>query len=325
MDPRFSPFILPAPTVGGIATVLWHTPDFHYFNNLYSLHSTKELPHNREGFRAKAVWKFVPTGRASIEYGHLDQTKSSLQDVRFSPGALGTGIPNTPVLGYSPGFIEPVFGGYHPGTFAASGGNALAIPLEDNRGVVENIYFSAGHKWLFDEENSNRGVLLSGGVKFVDFERNSNMQAILAGTAPGIGTQAENQNLVDLSFIGWHMGVDYDLTEDFLVRVGYTSVDIFGHLDPLGVTNSFAEATGQTRFNNVDISETWPDLGFEWEVAEDVTWSTEARLYKMTDNISSTVFVNPRLPNLNIDNGPQAGHPFDWEGIQLFSTVSVKF
>lgn len=326
VDPRFSPYIIPIPQVGGISTPLWHTPDFHYFNNLYSLHSTKDLPHNREGFRAKVLWKIKPTARIQVEYGNLDQKQTSLQDVRFSPGALGVGIPNTPVLGYSPGWIEPVFGGYHPATFAASGGNAFAIPLEDNTGSVENLYISGGHKWLFDEANSNQGVTLSGGMKWVDFFRQSQMQAIGAANGfPGAGTQAENQNYVDLAFIGWHVGVDYDLTEDFTLRAGFTSVDIFGHLDPLGVNNDFAEASGQTRYNNVDITQTWPDIGFDWEIDEDVTWTLEGRYYEFTDNVPSQVFNTPKVPAFNFNNGPQLAHPFSWDGVQITSSLSVRF
>ncbi|MGE0490418.1 MAG: hypothetical protein AB7S38_14510 [Vulcanimicrobiota bacterium] len=326
VDPRYSPFLIQIPTIGGISTPLWHTPDFHYFNNLYSLHNTKALPHNREGFRAKATWKFRPTGRASIEYGNLTQKVSSLQDVRFSTNSIAPGTPNTPVLGFSPGWMEPLFGGYHPATFAASGGNAFAVPLEDNKGKVENLYFSAGHKWLFDEANNNRGFTLKGGFKWLDFERASNMQAIGRNLGfPGAGTQAENQNFVDLSFVGWHVEADYDFSEDFTGRIGFTNVDIYGHLDPLGVDNLFAEASGQTRFNNVDITETWPEIGFDWEIHDDVIWSADARYYSFKDHVPAYVFSNPTLPSLNINNGAQAVHPFSWEGIQITSSVSVKF
>ena len=322
VDARFSPFIVPMPIVGGITTALYHTPDFNYFNNAYPIHSTKELPHNREGIRAKVTWKFRPTGRVTVEYGNLNQKQTSMQDVRFSAGSIAPGTPNTNVLGYSPGFIEPVFGAFNQFTFAPAGGNALAVPLENPTGNVENLYVSAGHKWLLDEENSNRGVLLSGGVKTVKFTRNSNMQAILPG---GRGTQAESQNLVDLAFQGWHIGVDYDVTEDFTAKVGYTQVDIWGHLDPLGVTNGFAEATGFTRFNNVDITQKYPDVGFEWRIDDDVTWNVEGRFFTFVDNVPTRVFVNPTVPNLNINSAANFAHPFSWSGIQLNTSFGVKF
>ena len=338
VDPRFSPFIIQTPNIAGLAQTLWHTPDFNYFNNLTPLHDTKELPHNRQGFRIKSTWKFQPTGRITVEYGNLQQTQTSLQDIRYSPSSIAAGIPNTPVLGYSPGFIEPVFGAFSPFTFASNGSNALAIPLENPRGKVENLYLSAGHKWLLDEENSNRGVLLSGGFKYVDFYRNSNMSAILptAFTVPGTsqvirpGVRAENQNLVDLAFIGWHVGVDYDVTEDFTAKVGFTAVDIFGHLDPLGVNNAYAESVNFTRFNNVDITQTWPELGFNWNINDDISWNMEARYYTFKDNVPNRVFNNPQVPSLNVNSGltssaAYSSHPFNWRGLQVSTQFQVKF
>lgn len=326
VDPTFSPFIIQVPVVSGVSTPLWHTPDFHYFQNLYSLHDTKALPHNREGFRVKGTWKFLPTGRVTVEYGNLDQKVSSLQQVRFSTGSLGGATPNTPVLGNAPGFIEPLFPGYHEATFASSGGNAFAVPLEDNKGKVENLYVSGGYKWLLDEANNNRGVTLSGGFKSLGFTRGTNMQAIGAANGfAGAGTQAANQNLVDLGFFGWHVQADYDVTEAFKVHGGFTSVDIKGHYDPFNVYGAYAESTGVFNYNNLDITETWPELGFDWDIAEDLTWSGAGRLFSFTDNIPAYVFTNPQVPALNINNGPQAAHPFSWEGIQITSQLSLKF
>lgn len=326
VDPRFSPFIIQVPIVAGVSTPLWHTPDFHYFQNLYSLHDTKALPHNREGFRLKGTWKFLPTGRVTVEYGNLDQKTSSLQDVRFSPGSLGVAAPNTPVLGFSPGWMEPLFPGYHEATFAASGGNAFAVPLEDNKGNIENLYMSGGYKWLLDEANNNRGVTLSGGFKSLGFTRDTNMAAIgAAGGFAGAGMQAANQNLVDLGFLGWHAQVDYDVTETFKVTGGYTSIDIKGHYDPFNVYGAYAESVGAFNYDNIDITQTWPELGFSWEVDDDLTWSAMGRLFSFDDNIPAYVFTNPRVPALNIDNGPQTAHPFSWEGIQITSQLTLKF
>ena len=326
VDPRFSPFIIETPTVAGISTPQWKTPGFFYFQNMYSLHNVNELPHNREGFRLKGTWKFLPTGRINVEYGNLDQKTSSLQDVRFSPSSIGAGIPNTPVLGFSPGWIEPLFNGYNSATFASANGNAFAVPLEDNKGNVESITISGGYKWLLNEAENNRGVTLKGGLRTLNFDRNSNMMAIGAANGfAGAGTQAENQNLVDLSFTGWNVQVDYDVTEDFLVFGGFTNVDIKGHFDPFNVNGQYAEAVGFTRFNNLDINQTWPELGFEWEIAEDLVWGANGKFFQFKDNVPAYVFNNPTVPALNINNGPQVAHPFSWEGIQITSSFSLKF
>jgi hypothetical protein len=326
VDPRFSPFIIQTPTVGGVSTPHWKTPGFLYFQNMYSLHDSYELPHNRTGFRLDATWKFLPTGRITVEYGNFDQTTSSLQDVRFGTNALGGGAPNTPVLGFSPGWIEPLFNGYSQYTFAASGGNALAIPLEDNKGEVENLLISGGYKWLLEEAENNRGVTVKGGFRNNNFDRASNMQAIgRARGIPGLGTQAQNQNYVDLNFRGWNLQADYDVTEDFMVYGGFTQVDIKGHFDPFNVNGQYAESVGTTSFNNIDITQTWPELGFEWEIEEDLTWSANGKYFTFKDNVPAYVFNVPQVPSINVNNGPQVAHPFSWEGIQLTSQFSLKF
>ena len=322
VDSTFSPFIITVPTISGVSTPLWHTPDFHYFQNLYSLHDTKALPHNREGFRLKGTWKFAPTGRVIVEYGNFNQKKSSLQGVRFSQNSIAPGTPNTTVLGNLPGHLEPLFPGYHPATFAAANGNALAIPLEDNKGEVQNLYISGGYKWLLDEANNNRGITVKGGVKGLAFDRKTNMQNRGLGQ---IGTQAANQNLVDLGFVGWHLEVDYDVTETFVAKAGFTNVDIKGHFDPFNTGGQYAATTGVFNHNNLDITQTWPELGFEWELEDNLTWSANGRYYTFKDNVPAHVFTNPTVPALNINNGPTATHPFSWEGIQIQSQFSLKF
>ncbi len=326
VDPRFSPFIIQIPVVSGVSTPIWHTPDFNYFQNLYSLHDTKALPHNREGFRLKGTWKFLPTGRITVEYGNLDQKVSSMQDVRFSANSLGLASPNTDVLGFAPGWIEPLFPGYHEATFASAGGNRFAVPLEDNKGNMENLYVSGGYKWLLDEANNNRGVTLSGGFKSLGFFRNTNMASIGAANGfAGAGMQAANQNLVDLGFLGWHAQVDYDLSENFKVHGGFTKIDIKGHYDPFNVYGAYGESVGAFNYDTIDITQTWPELGFAWEIDKDLTWSGVGRLFSFKDNIPAHVFATPQVPALNINNGPQVAHPFSWEGIQITSQLTLKF
>lgn len=98
VDPTYDPFVMQYPTVGGITQPNWRIPDLNHFWNTYALHDTATYPQNREGFRAKLNWKFNEHGTLAFHYGNLTQVKSSLQDVRYSPNVLGTGIPNTPVL-----------------------------------------------------------------------------------------------------------------------------------------------------------------------------------------------------------------------------------
>jgi hypothetical protein len=319
---RFSPFVIAIPEIGGITSPLWRTPDFNYNQNEFSLHDTTEFPNNRQGVRAKMTWKFLPTGRFIVEYGRLNQTQTSLQDVRFSAGALGGTTPNTPVLGFSPGFVDPVFTGFSPYTFASANGNGLAVPLENPRGYEENIYVSAGHKWLFDEATSNRGLTLSAGFKGVKFERDSNLSSLVAG---GKGIQGEDVNYVNLAFQGFHFGLDYDITDNFTAKLGFTQIDIFGHLDPLGGSASYAESLGFAKFTNVDMTELFPQIGFEYRLSDDVTWGSDFRYYFDTDHVPSGQYVNSGLEALNFYSGPQSAHPFNWQGIQWNTSFKVKF
>ena len=323
VEPRFDPFILQFPTVDGISTVLWRTPDFTYFNNLYSLHDTEIYTQNRKGWRGEVTWKFGPTGRVTANIGLLDQEQTSLQDVRYSVNSLAPGTPNTPVLGYSPGFMDPVFHGFSTPTFAAAGGNAFATPLEDPRGHVTNWGLSAGYKWLLEEGENNRGILVSGGARSSHFVRDSNLQALLAG--PG-GTRGESQNNVDFFVDGWRASVEYDVTEKFRVHGGYTAVDIYGHFDPLGNLANYAEATGATTFDTMNMEQRYPDLGFDWDVADNTTWGLEGKYYQTRDRISTNVFPSPGIPSLNINYGPQgSAHPFNWEGWQVNTYFNLKF
>ncbi|MEW6282300.1 MAG: hypothetical protein AB1758_27080 [Candidatus Eremiobacterota bacterium] len=323
IDPTYDPFVLQLPQVAGISTPLWRSPDFNYYNNLYSLHDTQAYPHNREGIRAAVTWKFSPTGRVTVDYGNLNQKRTSMQDVRFSTGSIAPGTPNTPVLGYSPGFMDPVFGGYNAATFAPAGTNLLAVPLEDNRGKMEHWSVVAGYKYMLEPEENNRGILFSGGFRNLNWFRVSNMSTILGGAA---GFAAENQNFVDVSFRGYRLAVDYDVTEDFTVGAGYTHVNIFGHLDPLGVYNGFAVASGLTRFTIIDITEQMPDLRFNWNIEENMSWGMDLRYIAMTDSVPATVFPTPGIPNINLTFGPQTGaHPFNWNGIQINSNFNFKF
>lgn len=321
VDPTYDPFILQFPTIGGISTPMWRIPDLNQFWNLYSLHDTATLPHNRQGLRASLNWKFNPNGKLAFSYGNLQQVRSSMQDVRFSTNSLAPGTPNSNVLGYSPGFMDPVFLGYAPQTFAAAGGNALALPLEDHKGTMEHYMISASHKWKFDDAQPE-GVTLSGLFLNYNYRRNSNLASLLPGPS---GIRGESQNRVDFTIQGWNVGLGYDLTKDFALRAGFTQLNVFGHIDPLGVYSDYAASTGNTRFKTWDITQNIPEVGFDWALSEKSSWGLTAKFYSETDHIPSSVTASPTLPSLNVALSPQNAHPFSYSGIQLMSTYSLRF
>ncbi|MBT9584380.1 TonB-dependent receptor [bacterium] len=321
VDPTYDPFILQIPTIGGISTPLWRIPDLNQFWNLYSLHDTAAMPHNRQGLRGTISWKFNPNGKLSFNYGNLTQVRSSMQDVRFSANSLAPGTPNTNVLGYSPGFMDPVFLGFAPQTFAASGTNALALPLEDPKGTMEHFLVSGSHKWKFDDK-AEQGVTLSGLFLNYNYRRNSNLASLLPGP---LGIRGESQNRVDFTIQGWNLGVGYDVTEDFAVRAAYTQLNVFGHIDPLGVYSNFAQASNSSSFNTWDITQSIPEIGFDWKLSEKSSWGLTAKLYNETDHIPANVLASPTLPSLNVAMAPQNAHPFSYSGIQVMSTYSLRF
>jgi hypothetical protein len=321
VDPTYDPFVLQIPTVGGIYGPMWRIPDLNQFWNMYSLHDTASLPHNREGIRADLTWRFNPQGKIGFNYSNLSQVRTSLQDVRYSPGSLGAATPNTPVLGFSPGFTDPVFLGFSSNTFAAAGGNGFATPLENPKGNMESILFSGSHKWIVDDKE-DRGITLSGLFLNYNYNRSSNLAALVPGP---LGVRGQSENYVDFTIRGANISLGYDVTKDFYARAGYTQLDVFGHIDPLGVYSNYAQSTGTTGFNTWDITQRIPELGFDWKLSDKTTWSLTGKYYTETDHVPSFVTASPSLPSLNVALSPQNAHPFSYEGIQVMSTFSLKF
>ncbi len=321
VDPTYSPFLMQFPTVGGITQPMWRIPNLDNFWNTYSLHDTSTYPHNREGFRAKLGWKFNERGSLNFNYANLSQTQTSMQDIRYSAGSLGLATPNSDVLGFSPGFIDPVFLGFAPQTFSAAGGNAYANPLENPKGKMVSYLFTGSHKWITDQEE-DRGFTLSGLYVNNNWHRDSRLASIIGGP---VGLRGESQNYVDFSITGFNIGLGYDVTKDFKVNAGYTQLDVYGHIDPFGVYSNMAAVSGNTRFNTWDITQKIPELGFNWQLSEKTYWDMNFKYYGMTDHLSPNLLASPSVPALNVNAGDQVAHPYSWEGIQVMSTYSLKF
>lgn len=177
------------------------------------------------------------------------------------------------------------------------------------------------HKWITDKEE-DRGVTLSGLYLNYNWKRNSNLAALLPGAN---GLRGENQNYVDFTISGFNLGVGYDVTPTFNVKAAYTQLDVFGHIDPFGVYNDYAAATGNTKTNTWDVTQKIPELGFTWQTSEKTSWDMNFKYYDMTDNMSSAVTPSPSIPTLNVAAGPHTGHPFSWSGVQVMSNFSLKF
>lgn len=328
VDPTYDPFVLQIPRIGGILRNGMRMGEnfFNYRGDLYSLHDTEIFPHNREGFRGKLNWQYHQYGSVTLKGGFLDQKEASLQDVRFSAGAIANGIPNTPVLGFSPGFVEPVFGGFSPFTFGASGTNQFAVPLEAPTGSSDFFSLGAQHRFVLEEDERGRikrGVTLSGRYYSTNYKRVSNLRALVPGPN---GIAGENVNNVDLTHSGWEIQVDYDLTPDFTVLGGYGSYIFAGHYDPFGVYSPYAVSVNNTNFDTFDIEQTQPFVGFNYDITEQMSWDLTATLVDNKDRVSGNVFATPTIPSTNSVFTPQRStHPFNWDGIMVNSSFQMKF
>lgn len=300
-DPTYDPFILTFPGTAAqqrIFRVYHRLPDFDDFWHMYSLHNTDEFPQNRRGLWAKASWQYDPDGKVQVRYRHLDQVRTSLQDVRVPAGSLGYLTPQNNVLGHSPGFFDVVFREFSPLSFDAS-----LNPLENPRGSVNAITAQIDHKFT-DTPWMVEGL----------YDRNSFQRPSALGPAFG-----GSQNHVDLIADHLRVAVGYAVTESFLVKLGYEQGSISGHYDPFGNYNPFALATGSTSFKNWDTVQHIPLAELSWQVSDGVKAGAEFRWYDTVDRIPASTFAG--LPG-----GPGfTAHPFSWNGFQLGSTLEVRF
>lgn len=323
-DPTYDPFILNYPEINGIGNTLWHVPCFTYYNSLYSLHDTDVYTHNRRGWKGKLDWKFCPTGLVSFSYSDYNQVKTSCQDVRYSAGCLGPGTPNGDVIGYSPGFMDPVFGGFSPETFAPDAdGNAYGKVLENPRGHVQNWSIRAGFKYPLEYPKNKRCIGISGGAVSTHFTRHSNLSNML--TTP-TRWGAESQNYVNCYLDSWQISLDYDISTNTRMNIGYKSIDIYGHMDHLGVMNAYANDIQSSDFDVLNMEQRIPNISVEWDITDQMTWGALGRFYYTKDRMREDIYSSPGIPALNINFGPQQGaHPFNWQGYMISTYLNFKF
>ncbi|MCR4783332.1 MAG: S-layer homology domain-containing protein [bacterium] len=323
-DPTFDPFILNYPAINGISNTLWNVPGFNYYNSMYSLHDVQQFTHNRKGWMAKLDWRFCRTGKITAEYKSLEQTKTSCQDVRYSANSIAAGTPNTTVLGFSPGFMDPVFHGFSAETFAPDGnGNDLGTVLENPRGKATNWSVSAGFKYPLEPKKNKRCVGISGGARSTHFTRHSQLSSLLT-TPTRFGS--ESQNYVNFYLDAWAANISYDITTDWHLNVGYKSIDLYGHLDPLGVMCNYANTIGSSDFDIIDMEQRIPNISINWDINDHMSWGAMGEFFTTHDRMKEDIFASPGIPAMNISFGPQQGaHPFNWQGYMFTTHMNFKF
>jgi hypothetical protein len=292
-------FTFPGTAAGQRIFRVYHRlPDFNDFWHMWHLHNTEEFPHNRRGLWARASWQYDPDGKVSVKYHHLDQVRTSLQDVRVPAGSLGFLTPQNNVLGHAPGFFDVVFREFSPLSF-----DAALNPLENPRGSVNAILAEIDHKF------TGSPWLIEGFYERDSFQRPTTLTPARGGS----------QNRVDLVADQLRVAVGYAFTDEFLLKLGYEQGSIRGHYDPFGNYNPFAILTGSATFDNWDTVQHIPLAEMSWQVADGVRALGEFRWYDTVDNIPASTFAG--VPG----GAGFTAHPFSWNGYQLGTTLEISF
>ena len=221
----------------------------------------------------------------------MSQVRTSLYDVRAVPAPGGA---NFPVLGFSPGFVDPVFSGFaSPLMYGAASANAFTTalqPLENPRGTERS--WSVGATYKFAK------VSLAAGYERSRWQRPTSLSAALGGS----------QHLVDVATDYANLDVRWDIDKRWALVGGAEYVASRGHLDPAGLFNTRALASGSTSFATMDSVQWVPNLGVACTLSPQVDWNVMLRHYSTSDRVSGL-----------------RAHPFSWEGWQVTSQFGVRF
>jgi len=305
VDPTYDPFIsvYPASIGNFTGSGVWRLPDLNYFSNMWAMHDTDVYPHNREGITFNGQWRFHERrGLVWAKAEFLNQKDSSLYDVRHVANSVAVGTPTVDVIGFAPGFIDPVFYGYaHPSVY---GGGATAFDanlnaLEDHRGKQTAWGLGASYKW------DNPRIKVDLGYENNRFERKTDLIAALGGS----------QNYTKLNIDSGHLGLGWEANDQWTLRGGVDIANIRGHWDPAGIYNAYAIANNNTGFNNIDVQQTVPFIGFDYDISANTQWNMDFRYYDTTDGVDAAT-----LPGVG-----GSAHPFEWNGWQVTTQFKVKF
>jgi len=336
-DAFFDPMTFRYPTIGGVNQAMWRFPQMSYFPGMYQLHDSETYPNNRQGWKFKVTYRFPDEkGKVWASIEGLEQKTTSVYDIRYYAGSLsGRGalnwVPNSLVMGYTPGFIDPVFTPYAMGTYYqwnAVAPNTVANwgkPLEDPKGKMEN--FSIGVDYKFPES----GLIVDANYYDQSFKRNTGMVVngvYNLGSGNWYAGPAASANNIDFKITGFHIGLQYPFNERFTGRIGYDWNNINGHYDPNNIYWLHAMSTGSSSFKNVDTQQSIPYLGFDYKINKNTEWGLNVQFYSTTDKIGSSL-----TPTRNVRSNASGiasttwrdVNPFEWNGVQIMTEFKVKF
>lgn len=330
----FNTYIMQYPRVNGVGVPNGATTiDLAWKPTLFPIDDKDTYPNNRVGYRFK--FKFTPIdpkdGKRKtafyVDYNNLQQDKTTLQPVRFSPGSISTGsivpgtgtggvpalfnpnsvIPNGFVLGLLPGALDVVFTGYSPssfkgytGSYAPSKVNQFATPLENPIGRVTN--WGGGLNYRFDQLG---GLGVHFDYRQAQFVRPSMLTPQFGGS----------ENNINLHLNGWLAAMMYPINERLSLKGGFAFTHADGHFDAVGLYRNFALDTHSINFQTINEDQSSPFIGMDYDVAKNVNWSVLAKWLDSHDNLgtfSTPTFFLQR-------------NPFSWSGMQVTSQIKVGF
>lgn len=313
-DPNYDPFVNVNPYFQSTGTL--NRTDFinmNQYSNMWSLHDVDEFTHNRKGFLFNGQWRFDERrGLVWAKAKFMDQVKTSLYDNMYDTCG-------TTVMGFNPGFMDPVFYGYDKNnSFTQNAdGTYSVIDGVNNRGQHNNWGVGASYKW----ENPRIKVDLG-------FEGN-NYNRTVKGEGAKVANGA-NQNYVNLNNQVVHLGLGWEASDKWTIRAGCDWAHVYGHWDPYGQYNQYAADTSLTtenyKFDNIKVNQVVPYIGFDYDMTANTQWNLDLRYYDTRDGVDTAVYAGT---GYNKETGTAAAgytaHPFSWYGWQVTSQFKIKF
>ena len=129
-----------------------------------------------------------------------------------------------------------------------------------------------------------------------------------------------NMNFVSLTSEGGVAQVNYTFSDKFVLKFGLSATNLRGHYDPAGIFNNFAFDTGTNNFFNINTTQNYPFVGFDYDVSKNTRWNFNVKFFNTTDNIGQNTFITAAPLPSNIQR-----NPFNFSGVQVTSQVKVSF
>ncbi|MBQ7569051.1 S-layer homology domain-containing protein [bacterium] len=325
-DPNYDPFVNVNPMFANNG--IMNRTDFINFNqysNMWSLHDVDEFAHNRKGFLFNGQWRFDERrGLVWAKAKILSQTKKSLYDTMHTFQAADGGLDvGSTIMGFDPGFMDPVFYGYaSPTVYGTQSAQSFAMNADGSWDLIDaginktghqnNWGIGASYKW------ENPRIKVDLGYEGSNYKRDT-----------VAGLDCSSQNYVDLSNNVIHLGLGWEANDKWTLRAGCDWANTTGHWDPAGQYNVYSWDNGNIHdFDNIKVNQVVPYIGFDYDMTANTQWNLDLRYYDTRDGIDQNVFAGATTDTVSVNAHTYPGytaHPFSWYGWQVTSQFKIKF